>query len=440
MDVELSADADQVHVLIDPTVLMTLDVRDGAELWVAGGTLTRGNMRPLPDGQVLWQDRVVGEGGLVRQLGSGPGDRTALSPDGSVLASHGADGLTLSTLEGDRLLATAVARGCADWATLSPDGNLLASLVLNGTCPTSATDFGLFDTATGDRLDLRFPPSWMSFTEEGDFHHSSFGAEGRLENFLDPESQELLFPPLNPEDRGWGAFVVALDDRLYLADINDPEVRVYDTATGERQLTLTHPALDERGSGGLFYIDVNDSASLVAVGAGVVTVVWDAATGEPVATFEAAPDQLMTEVEFVGESRLLIVGSRQIEEVDVTSRQRRVVAVGVVQASAIYNANTVEVTDHGLTVLAGPEGLALYDSETWAPVGATIPSAFLQISASIAAGGDWAVTGSEEHFLVWNLDPDAWPGLACAAAGRNLTLDEWERFAPTGEEYRETCP
>ena len=33
-------------------------------------------------------------------------------------------------------------------------------------------------------------------------------------------------------------------------------------------------------------------------------------------------------------------------------------------------------------------------------------------------------TVTEDEFLLWNYDVDQWPGIACQAAGRNLTLAE----------------
>ena len=50
------------------------------------------------------------------------------------------------------------------------------------------------------------------------------------------------------------------------------------------------------------------------------------------------------------------------------------------------------------------------------------------------------VTATADHVLVWDLDVDTWPDLACRVAGRNMTRDEWAAFGPAGEPYRTTCP
>ena len=44
-----------------------------------------------------------------------------------------------------------------------------------------------------------------------------------------------------------------------------------------------------------------------------------------------------------------------------------------------------------------------------------------------------------DYVLVWNLNTDEWFDIACQAAGRNFTPEEWEQYGPAGEPYRATC-
>jgi class 3 adenylate cyclase len=53
---------------------------------------------------------------------------------------------------------------------------------------------------------------------------------------------------------------------------------------------------------------------------------------------------------------------------------------------------------------------------------------------------EFAVVATEDGWRQWNLLADTWPDVACERAGRNLTLAEWERYLPPGEEYHVTCP
>jgi hypothetical protein len=48
------------------------------------------------------------------------------------------------------------------------------------------------------------------------------------------------------------------------------------------------------------------------------------------------------------------------------------------------------------------------------------------------------VVGSERAWEL-RLDPDLWEEQACAAAGRNLTREEWTTHLGA-EPYRRTCP
>ena len=56
-----------------------------------------------------------------------------------------------------------------------------------------------------------------------------------------------------------------------------------------------------------------------------------------------------------------------------------------------------------------------------------------------ARNARFAVTVLDGRAVVWDLDVERWPEIACHAAGRNLTPGEWEQFGPAGEPYRATC-
>jgi hypothetical protein len=62
------------------------------------------------------------------------------------------------------------------------------------------------------------------------------------------------------------------------------------------------------------------------------------------------------------------------------------------------------------------------------------------VAAGGADGGPSLFTSVGDEVLIWNLDVEAWPEIACQAAGRNLTRQEWDRFGPPDEPYQATCP
>jgi WD40 repeat protein len=70
----------------------------------------------------------------------------------------------------------------------------------------------------------------------------------------------------------------------------------------------------------------------------------------------------------------------------------------------------------------------------------SIKNRFLSVTFA-SDGGHTVATTLDDAGKVqrWDLDPASWRALACAIAGRNLSLAEWTRYVGT-ESYRETCP
>ncbi len=80
----------------------------------------------------------------------------------------------------------------------------------------------------------------------------------------------------------------------------------------------------------------------------------------------------------------------------------------------------------------------------WHVPSATIIGTFPHEAGLVANGNDYgdglrltSIVG--DHVLVWNLDVDTWPEIACLAAGRNLTDAEWTQFGPRDHPNHATC-
>jgi hypothetical protein len=56
----------------------------------------------------------------------------------------------------------------------------------------------------------------------------------------------------------------------------------------------------------------------------------------------------------------------------------------------------------------------------------------------VDGAGSYASLDGGDGTIIWNLDPAVWREAACAAAGRNMTRDEWSRTM-SGESYGPTC-
>jgi hypothetical protein len=85
----------------------------------------------------------------------------------------------------------------------------------------------------------------------------------------------------------------------------------------------------------------------------------------------------------------------------------------------------------------------LTDLHTGTLVGAPFPHDSIVQPGGADATGEaplQLVTVDGSHLRVWNLDPDTWFGIACEAAGRNLTEEEWRSLGPRDRPPTATCP
>jgi hypothetical protein len=95
-----------------------------------------------------------------------------------------------------------------------------------------------------------------------------------------------------------------------------------------------------------------------------------------------------------------------------------------------------------LTILPG-RSAALFDLDSGIQIGEDFP--IVEFPAAITSGdlsdGERYLALAGVHGVdVWDLRLERWREAACELAGRNLTRAEWERYLPTNEPYRETCP
>jgi WD40 repeat protein len=81
----------------------------------------------------------------------------------------------------------------------------------------------------------------------------------------------------------------------------------------------------------------------------------------------------------------------------------------------------------------------LWDVETGRAIGAPIPSLASSQPAALRGVHPGLLTMSDDWVMIWNLDVDTWRDIACQAAGRNLTQEEWDRFGPQDQPYHATC-
>jgi WD40 repeat protein len=222
-------------------------------------------------------------------------------------------------------------------------------------------------------------------------------------------------------------------------------VRVWDTATWQQ----VSPVLDATGwtdpDGGAVPIvptfDATGRRLLVSLKTGT-TVVYDTATWQVTHVIASDDHGGAVAARFSRDGATLVTlgtdGSIAVRDPD-TYVVDRMVTGGTSAADTLSTG--VYIDQRGEYFLTTRDAAP----RLWHLPSATLIGSFPHISGLVAGGNDLGdrlllTTLLGEHVLVWNLDVATWPSIACRAAGRNLTADEWRQFGPKDVPYQRTCP
>ena len=165
--------------------------------------------------------------------------------------------------------------------------------------------------------------------------------------------------------------------------------------------------------------------------------VYEVGTWEVVDLLE--PDDGFQEIVFTPDGEQAITLSTRGIEVRDAADLGKVIDGPVISKGESKLGRALEITTDGRYLkVARLSGAQLWDAERLEPIGAPFPDSPDQWAATLAADTNQLTTVADRATLVWNIDLDTWPELACFAAGRNLTREEWEEFGPGGD-YHATC-
>ncbi|SEJ25635.1 nSTAND1 domain-containing NTPase [Demequina mangrovi] len=219
-------------------------------------------------------------------------------------------------------------------------------------------------------------------------------------------------------------------DRQLAAD-PDGTVWPFDLASGEPD----GPTIDVEGVAAHIVTSPDDRYVVVSshlAGGGLGAQVFDLQTGAPLSPFvdgleKAAVNDDGLVVAQIGS----LIGRYDLELNLLASTEGSRAEIGRFQFSVDG--------DVFLTADLGQRSM-LYDSATGRRIAGPFPShAPLAWPAWLRQDGLEVAVDESEGIGIWTLDPDALRDAACAAAGRDLTADEWAAYlAPLGE-WRSTC-
>ena len=339
---------------------------------------------------------LVGEGVIARSFPIGPGDVT-ISNDGSMI---GHDDLLAASAELWRISGRVARR-----VKLEARRPLLFGLLVGDSTPLALFDevagISMIDPRTGRTL-LRFddwsPANWLlGYNQSKDGRFVAWGGiDGRVQ-VRSPSTGKVLFEfdDFKSGKSGVKNAVRGLDfdplGKRLLATSNSGHAVVWDLATG-KSTTITTASDDFIQA--VFSPDGSLVASLAADG---TVSMRDANTFQP------------TGVRFVGNT-----------------------------ASDNLDLGPFFSPDGRFIVTTADGQARLWDTKSGAQIGTTFPSD-LDYAPGVSPNLRWIVTGRSGRVIRWALDIGRWPTIACAAVGRNMTMEEWVRFGPSGE-YVATCP
>ena len=422
---------------VDPSQESSLvDVAPLAGSAVAFGTGAKVTIVDVGTGEAVGQPR---DSQLAVALGDPTIQNLAVSADASTLAVAGQDGIALWSLDGRQLLARAVPRGDASFALVDADNTRLMA----------NASFGSPPTAWNIAVD---PAERMPFTQQSVI--GQFGDDGRVLytkpafagnggvlplRVWDPRTlaaADVSIPP--------GEYGTSSDDasglRREFAVGDDAFVRVYDLDTGRKVAELDDLVSPGRGDGE--YVNVvdfsPDGKRLVGTTDRGHAVVWDTSSYESPATPVSADAEPVSFAYYSPDGRYLVTSTTDgtIRLRDPTTHE----ALGaplVGHRGSVIPLGAAFTADSSRLITAGLDGQTLlWDVETRTQIGDPWPGG---AGGSGSPDGRLIVTLLDEHILMWDTATDRWPAIACRAAGRHLTPDEWSEFGPVSEEYRPTC-
>ncbi len=363
-----------------------------------------------------------------------------LSPDGAVAAVANAAGISLTALDGRQLLARAVPNQGRQLPGISFDGEqlMLSSLIpigpayrvdlQTGTTVEMAPDpdgnlvhniewlspdilVSLTSTDAWAFLDAEQTPVRLPYFDFDNALSPDGGllVLGRSVGLDGNDSPELKFVSL-PGGKVLGTLdlgpsigaavirrsVFSPDGKRLLTSFSDGRAVVIDPLT---QMVIDELGPDANGVGGLTTMTFSADGKLLVTRDDAGSI--DLRDPETFEIFDSLPGGVTT-AEALGWDPYISADSRYV----LTTKEQR------------------------------PR---LWDLEARMPIGTFPSDEGLVPDASAGADRLNLVTTLGDYAMVWNLNTDEWPEIACRAAGRNLTADEWEKFGPVDEPYRATC-
>lgn len=395
-------------------------------------------------GSVTTIDLLAAETTLNTVEGEATSWGGALSPDGRILAMGTSSGLALWSTDGAGLFVDSVVPA-ADHFTpfnaISANGGIL---VQGGNISNDIPTL-IWDVSGSVPVELLTVAAGKGARVSGDdvtFFEFAAEEDGLAFSSWEPLSNSLQpFFVADPATFGVEIPVTSPDRRRFLHPWNNGQgiLDVYDRDSGEllHRLDDVQQAAGSVGNWSLLPVFSPNGEVLIYPTAGEYVALYDANTWELLDLFE--PPVGFQHIVFSSDGTMAFTHSSRGLEVRDPIDLRSVLVGPLPGEDDPSFGSFLQITDDGRYLKTSGAGNArLWDPATLAPIGGPFPHDDELWAATLATATNQLATVVDGATIVWNVDLDTWPDLACLAAGRNLTRSEWEEFGPAGE-YHATC-
>jgi WD40 repeat protein/class 3 adenylate cyclase len=224
------------------------------------------------------------------------------------------------------------------------------------------------------------------------------------------------------------------DGRSVAAGTNDGTVLVWDLATHR---PLGAPYQRQGAVYGVAYSP--DGKRLAVAGVGGTLVVYDLGTHRPLHTYHFGIQALIRAAFSPDGKTLAVAASQGTILIDgATGRP-----LGEPLAGHRFQVFDLDFSGNGTTLATSSlDGtVILYDVASRQPIGDPLDAGYgVPYASTLTPDGHTLATSYDQgQVVIWDIDPDSWQRRACAAAGRNLTGDEWRQYLGA-RPYHATCP
>ena len=383
--------------------------------------------------------------GISQDIAAIDGDPASfsLAPDGRLLAQSLDDGaIVLWDLRQSRTLGEAF-----DGKMPSP------SMALLGPGMTKSPSFVLWDTATrrqsgapittghGDITTLVFSPNNRIL--------ATGGRDGAIA-FWDIENRQLAGEPLRPTGDAVYHLAFSPDGKLLASADSLGIVTLWDVA---RRQAVSRPFGESPALDGTLGFSP-DGRFLMAAGFDKISL-YDVEHQKLEAELTHRDRFIDSQFSLDGR-QVLSLTKTSLVTWDIASRRRLDQPMNVPAGSAdtLFRISP----DGKFLALLSLDGLRLFDLATRQPIGEVmtgssgllLPQEHDQVGFSpdgkqfvikgvFSPDGKWLVSRENASPFVWHIDVARWLAQACAMVNRNLTKNEWRRYAGAEDSYVEAC-